>query len=275
MELDDDPGAADRFSCEEVQKYIRYARTIKPKISEDSKKWFVRYYRQLRQRDQSEQSAYRFTVRQLESMIRLSEALARLHCDPVVSPKYVQEAARLLRKSIISVDSEDVPLFDYEEEQKQQERAAAAAAAADDQKTGEEKEEAAPVESVSMNYNVYMRTANMLVYFIRKKEAEPEAGMKQGEIMKLVMKEKESEMETTDDVERENKLLKFIVHRLIETDHILLIKEAADDERERVLIVHPNYDPDSRNTANLGVGDEETPFMKQKNSKRRSPMKKR
>lgn len=272
MELDDDPGAADRFSCEEVQKYIRYARTIKPKISDDSKKWFVRYYRQLRQRDQSEQSAYRFTVRQLESMIRLSEALARLHCDPVVSPKYVQEAARLLRKSIISVDSEDVPLFDYEAEAKQEE---AAAAGGDDEKMagGEEKEEAAPAESVSMNYNVYMRTANMLVYFIRKKEAEPEAGMKQGEIMRLVMKEKESEMETSDDVERENKLLKFIVHRLIETDHILLIKEAADDERERVLIVHPNYDPDSRNTANLGVGDEETPFMKQKNAKRRSPQK--
>ena len=60
MELDDDPGAADRFSCEEVQKYIRYARTIKPKISEDSKKWFVRYYRQLRQRDQSEQACLCF-----------------------------------------------------------------------------------------------------------------------------------------------------------------------------------------------------------------------
>merc|ERR1719474_1939397 len=35
MELDEDPGAADRFSCEQLQKYIRYARTIKPKISED------------------------------------------------------------------------------------------------------------------------------------------------------------------------------------------------------------------------------------------------
>jgi len=271
MELDDDPGAADRFSCEEVQKYIRYARTIKPKISEDSKKWFVRYYRQLRQRDQSEQSAYRFTVRQLESMIRLSEALARLHCDPVVSPKYVQEAARLLRKSIISVDSEDVPLFDYEAEAKQEEAASAAAVGGDDEKKAgdDEKEDgaAAPAESISMNYNVYMRTANMVVYFIRKKEAEPEAGMKQGEIMRLVMKEKESEMETQEDMDRENKLLKFIVHRLIETDHILLIKEAADDERERVLIVHPNYDPDSRNTANLGVGDEETPYRKQQRAK--------
>merc|ERR1719249_308480 len=147
MELDDDPGAADRFSPEQLQKYIRYARTINPKISEDSKKWFVRYYRQLRQRDQSEQSAYRFTVRQLESMIRLSEALARLHCDPLVSPKYVQEAARLLRKSIISVDSEDVPLFDALDE------------SSAEKKEGGEQEAEEPQQQISINYNAYMRTA--------------------------------------------------------------------------------------------------------------------
>merc|ERR1719400_1203189 len=100
MDLDDAEEAADRFKVEAIQKYVRYARTIKPKITEESKKWFVRYYRQLRQRDQSEQKAYRFTVRQLESLIRLSEGLARL-----------------LKKSIISVDSEDVALFDPMDEE--------------------------------------------------------------------------------------------------------------------------------------------------------------
>merc|ERR1712013_977392 len=204
---------------------------IKPLISEESKKWFVRYYRQLRQRDQTEQQSYRFTVRQLESLIRLSEALARLHCDAVVSPKYVQEAARLLRKSIISVDSEDVPLFDSLESDENKEKAEEGGA------------EEAPQQQISINYNAYMRTANLIVYFIRRKEGEDMKGLSQGALESLIMKE----------MERENKLLKFIIHRLIEVDHILLIKEDnAEDVTKRVLIVHPNYDPDSRNTANLG-----------------------
>merc|ERR1712130_587365 len=219
MDIDDEQNEfeqnADRFTVEQIQKYVRYARTIKPKISEDSKKWFVRYYRQLRQRDQSEQKAYRFTVRQLESLIRLSEALARLHCDSVVHPKYVKEAARLLKKSIISVDSEDVPLSDPLDDQKEEK---------------EQKEEQEEKEQLTINYNAYMRTANLIVYFIRRKESEPEQGIKQKEIERLVMKEKEDEMESEQDIERENKLLKFVIHRLIEVDHILLIKQQSDSQ---------------------------------------------
>ena len=50
-------------------------------------------------------------MRQLESRIRLSEALARLHCNTVVSPMTVQHAPPLLRNNTLRVDSEDVPLF--------------------------------------------------------------------------------------------------------------------------------------------------------------------
>ena len=278
MEIDEESNEnADRFSVEQIQKYVRYARTIKPRITEESKKWFVRYYRQLRQRDQSEQKAYRFTVRQLESLIRLSEALARLHCDNIVSPKYVKEAARLLKKSIISVDSEDVALFDPMDEEKDEKEEKG-----DD---GEQKGDggddggdagAQQQQTLTINYNAYMRTANLIVHFIRRTESEPEAGIKQSQIENLVMKEKHDELESEEDIERENKLLKFVIHRLIEVDHILLIKEDnTENVVERVIIVHPNYDPDSRNTDNLDIGNEETQHQQRQRAKKmqRSPNK--
>lgn len=47
---------------------------------------FVDHYCRLRASDVigGGKTAYRITVRQLESMIRLAEALARLHLDPIV-----------------------------------------------------------------------------------------------------------------------------------------------------------------------------------------------
>ena len=45
-------------------------------------------------------------------MVRLSEALARLHCNEIVQPKYVHEAFRLLKQSIIHVESENIDFDD-------------------------------------------------------------------------------------------------------------------------------------------------------------------
>lgn len=48
------------------------------------------------------------TVRQLESLIRLSEALARAHCDDQIRPNYVREVCRLLRNSNINIVKNDI-----------------------------------------------------------------------------------------------------------------------------------------------------------------------
>lgn len=49
-------------------------------------------------------------MRQLESMIRLSEALAKLECLDEVTVKHVNEATRLLQKTIVTVEQPDVVL---------------------------------------------------------------------------------------------------------------------------------------------------------------------
>merc|ERR1712168_1771445 len=100
------------YTEEEVARYLGFARMFKPKVSEESQDLLVQQYKHLRQRDTggSSKSSWRITVRQLESMIRLSEAFARLHCSEEVTSKHVKEAYRLLNKSIIRVDQPDVNL---------------------------------------------------------------------------------------------------------------------------------------------------------------------
>jgi DNA replication licensing factor MCM6 len=77
----------------------------------------VEQYREIRQSDSTgiNKSSYRITVRQLESMIRLSEALAKLYCSPVVDVAHVREASNLLSKSIIRVEGEDIDIDDLDE----------------------------------------------------------------------------------------------------------------------------------------------------------------
>jgi DNA replication licensing factor MCM6 len=106
------------YTTDQMRRYIRFARTSDPKITPESQKVLVDCYRKLRQGDTfgRSRSAYRITVRQLESMIRLSEALARLHCDPEVQPSYVREAFRLLKTSIIQVVTSDVEVEDDDED---------------------------------------------------------------------------------------------------------------------------------------------------------------
>eukprot|EP01043_Picozoa_sp_COSAG02_P010176 COSAG02_NODE_353_length_24023_cov_77.872304_14_plen_705_part_00 len=109
------------YSSEQLSRYLKYAKRFTPEVKTDSPAYrlLIENYRKLRETDMSGlgKSAYRITVRQLESMIRLAEALAKLHCDDEVKPKYVREAFRLLKQTHITVDSEDISLDDADDDE--------------------------------------------------------------------------------------------------------------------------------------------------------------
>ena len=106
------------FSKDQMRRYIKFARTLNPKLTPESQRVMVDCYRKLRQGDSlgRSRSAYRITVRQLESMIRLSEALARLYCADEIQPSYVREAYRLLKTSIIQVETSDIEVDDDDDD---------------------------------------------------------------------------------------------------------------------------------------------------------------
>ncbi|KIY73986.1 mis5 protein [Cylindrobasidium torrendii FP15055 ss-10] len=106
------------FSTETLQRYIKYARTFTPKLTPEAADVLVEKYRILRQDDSTGagRNSYRITVRQLESMIRLSEAIARANCVNEILPNFVNEAYSLLRQSIIHVEHDDIDVDDDDDD---------------------------------------------------------------------------------------------------------------------------------------------------------------
>lgn len=149
------------FSTEALQRYIRYARTFTPKLTPEAADVLVEKYRILRQDDASGtgRNSYRITVRQLESMIRLSEAIARANCTSEIKPAFVREAYTLLRQSIIHVEQDDID-FDEEELEGEREGERRPRATADDVEESQDVEmsaaEIAAMDEAEQSYNESM-----------------------------------------------------------------------------------------------------------------------
>ncbi|XP_041934273.1 DNA replication licensing factor MCM6 [Alosa sapidissima] len=269
------------YSLDEIRRYLLFARQFKPKISQESQDFIVEQYKRLRQRDGSggvTKSAWRITVRQLESMIRLSEAMARMHCCDEVQPKHVKEAFRLLNKSIIRVETPDVNLDQDDEVEAMEEEDG-------DQMNGDvpngginghvngqvngqvnghvnginghaddaEKQSAAK-PAMRLSFAEYRRISNLLVLHLRHaEEEEDEAALKKSTVVNWYLKEIESEIDSEEELINKKALIEKVLHRLVHYDYILIelsqsgLKGSTESsgtetpEDEVVLVVNPNY----------------------------------
>nr|XP_020504948.1 DNA replication licensing factor MCM6 [Labrus bergylta] len=262
------------YSLDEIRRYLLFARQFKPKISSESEEFIVEQYKRLRQRDGSggtSKSAWRITVRQLESMIRLSEGMARMHCCDEVQPKHVKEAFRLLNKSIIRVETPDINLEqedELEEEQQQQQQEDGNAvpngvnginghdngvnghANGTNGMNGHAEPGSEPKPSLRLSFHDYRRISNLLVLHLRKvEEAEEEEELKKSAVVNWYLKEIESEIDSEEELVNKKGLIEKVLHRLVHYDHILIElsqaglkgSESVSAEEEAVLVVNPNY----------------------------------
>jgi len=106
------------FTTEQMQIYIKFARTIKPRFTQESALMLKEEFKRMRQNEKNGQrgSAYKITVRQLESLIRLSEGMARAHLDYEIKPNYVREVCRLMRNSNINIVKGDIEFADIQDD---------------------------------------------------------------------------------------------------------------------------------------------------------------
>ncbi|MEM0316041.1 MAG: minichromosome maintenance protein MCM, partial [Archaeoglobaceae archaeon] len=89
------------------RKYIAYAKNFFPILSEEAKKRIEDYYISLRSKAK-ENSPVPITARQLESVIRLAEASARVRLSEVVTAEDVDRVTKIMERSLaqIAVDPE-------------------------------------------------------------------------------------------------------------------------------------------------------------------------
>lgn len=256
------------FTMEQAQRYIRFARTIHPKITPASQRVLVDCYRRLRQSDSlgASRSAYRITVRQLESLIRLSEALARLHCDSEIQPDYVNKAFRLLKTSILRVETSDVAVEEGDEQEGDDnngggipEETQVDESEEDTQRPGEYESPEVPPPSkkqrkekkkTKISFEEYEAMAHMIATQLRSLESENDEGepvyWKWSEIVEWYLSQVESDLgDSVEALEATRKKVNLVLRRLINTDHVLVtvgpMPSSRQHEASTPLAVHPNY----------------------------------
>jgi DNA replication licensing factor MCM6 len=225
-----DAAITPEFSTEQMQRYIRFARTFRPEFTDEAKELLVHRYMELRADDAQGgvgRNSYRITVRQLESMVRLSEAIAKVNCVEEISTDFVNEAFNLLRQSIISVEHDDVEVEDDEEDtaeallQAADEAAGVPADHDGDSPMAQADEEDEPAAQVSrpkqtITYDKYIKIVNMLVTHISEEESAGSAEGIEGEaLVQWYLEQKEDELQDEDDYNNELALAKKVLKKMV------------------------------------------------------------
>ena len=259
------------YQREDVLRYVTFARQFKPVISKESMDLLIENYGHLRQRDigTSGKSTWRITVRQLESMIRLSEAQAKMECSSEILPRHVAEAYRLLNKSIIRVEQPDIHLGDDEDEQIMEVDGDSENIPPNAQES--EENTVTAKKTFSLTFDEYKNLSNMLILHLRDEEAKcigqgnDTEGIKKSELVQWYLEQIQDMLESEDDLIERKVLVEKLIERLITHDQVLIPLRTSDLKQQKksadsmeddegddpFLMVHPNYVVDKWTMQNL------------------------
>lgn len=253
-----DDAVRPEFSTEQLQRYIRFARTFKPEFTPEARVLLVEKYKELRAEDAQGgigRNSYRITVRQLESMIRLSEAIAKANCVEDVTPNFVREAYGLLRQSIISVEKDDIEVDEEEDEvidpalnnaggeenngrdgdgDSPMADGDAPPPPHDSDGDGDDDDGNAgvtgaarargsqtpapppqPRRKTKIEYDKYMSILNLLVHRVNQDDIEDGNGVEHNELVVWYLEQKEDELNTQEELETERDLVAKVLKRMV------------------------------------------------------------
>lgn len=224
-----DDAVQPEFSTEQLQRYIRFARLFQPVFTEEAKVALVQFYKDLRADDSQGgvgRNSYRITVRQLESLIRLSEAIAKANCVDQVTPAFVEEAFKLLQQSIISVEKDDV---EFEEDDAAMDDVEGGADGEDvDASISEEVSAGTPAASrasqtpapaskpkTQIKYDDYIKIHNMLLRRVNDDQNTAEDGVDEDDLLVWYLEQIEESLRSQEDMETGRALARKVLKRMV------------------------------------------------------------
>ncbi|CAH9089528.1 unnamed protein product [Cuscuta epithymum] len=266
---------APAFSTSQLKRYMAYAKTLKPKLTPEARRLLVESYVTLRRGDAAPGSrvAYRMTVRQLEALIRLSEAIARCYLDLEVQSRYVRLAVKLLKTSIISVESSEIDLSEFQDDNQDD----SVHENGNDSGTHETRPEATPEppsghgesgpgdagkqgKKLVISDEYFQRVTRALVLRLRQheetvmKEGTGLAGMTQRDLIQWYVNQQneKNNYSSMEEAAAELTKVKAIIESLVQREgHLIVVDEGTQTDggettkktsrNDRILAVAPNY----------------------------------
>lgn len=243
------------YSFEDIRLYLRFARKYFPTIPAEAEEVFVQEYLRLRTSSILNRKAWRITVRQLESLVRLSEAIARAHCDITVKPEYIRLASRLIEKTNVTVGNTEVDL-NYVPNQE-------VPNVGGDQPSqglyeGElESQRLEPSQPASAKETLdlasYKNMAMIFVKELRKREEMGADSMRKIELIDWYLRRCLGEIASREELAKRKQICEKVIRLLVRKDHVLmelredggLVDPAAPEDEsdreglERRIIVNP------------------------------------
>ncbi|KAJ5832770.1 hypothetical protein N7474_001081 [Penicillium riverlandense] len=260
VHMNRDDAVEPELSTEQLQRYIRFARTFRPVFTDEAKALLVEKYKELRANDAQGgmgRSSYRITVRQLESLIRLSEAVAKANCVEEVIPKFVVEAYDLLRQSIVTVEKDDVEVDEDEAPTR-------AANGDDDQEMADqdrdrdgdspmrddaEQQQAQPErQKTKITWDKYNTIMNLILRRVHEDEQNSGEGVEQEDLVLWYLEQIENQLNTKEDYDSERGLTAKVLKRMVKDKLLLRItgsglmdsEESSANQNKILYVMHPD-----------------------------------
>lgn len=149
-------------------------------------------YIKIRQESLNDHNSYKMTVRHLRSMIKLSDVLAKLHCDTEARESYVDEAYGIISSGVVAIKGEDIEIMP--------------------QNTEEVK--------LTFDSKDSLRIAIQLVYLIGTRE-----GPMKDDLVSCYLEQIEESLETEEQFYNEKSLVEGVIDFLVAQEGVLFITE--------------------------------------------------